>query len=203
MSDAQWVQVFRDCLTEPDNSHLIRATVSFDFRAGKGGLEIVAPLVAVIRESPSHPAFLRQLARTALDPKPPLRFTGSFATDDNGRIDVKRRGVTPLVNLARFHALGRGLTISATADRLVAAQESGALDAATAQGLREALEIVARVRLRHHAAQIEAGSPIGEIDNLVDPEQLAPVARRELREAFRVVAHAQRRLGGYLPQGIG
>jgi CBS domain-containing protein len=203
MSESRWVRVFRDCLVEPDNSHLIRATVSFDFRAGKGGLDIVAPLVAVIRESPDHPAFLRQLARTAMDPRPPLRFTGSFATGADGRIDIKRRGITPLVNLARFHAIGRGLTISATADRLVAAAESGALDAETAAGLREALDIVAGVRLRHHADQIEAGATVGKIDNMVDPEQLPPVARRELREAFRVIAHAQRRLGGYLPQGIG
>jgi len=202
MSESAWVTVFRDCLKEPDNSHLIRATVSFDFRAGKGGLEIVAPLVAVIREAPSHPAFLRQLARTAADPRPPLRFTGSFATDAAGTIDVKRRGVTPIVNLARFHAIGRGITISATVDRLIAAAQSGAIERETADGLREAFDIVARIRLRHHAEQIEAGETVGKIDNLVDPEQLPPVARRELREAFRTVAHAQRRLSAFLPQGV-
>ena len=32
MGESAWIKVFRDCLTEPDNSHLIRATVSFDFR---------------------------------------------------------------------------------------------------------------------------------------------------------------------------
>jgi len=202
MSDSAWVRVFRECLTEPDNSHLIRATVSFDFRAAAGGLDIVPPLIAVIREAPAHPQFLRQLARVAADPKPPLRFTGSILVDDDGRIDIKRRGVTPIVNLARFHAIGSGITISATADRLVAAEQSGALAGADAAGLREALDIVARTRLRRHAGQIEAGVAVGAIDNMVDPQELAPVARRELREAFRVVAHAQRRLGAYLPQGV-
>ena len=202
MSESDWVNVFRDCLLGPDNSHLIRATVAFDFRHTNGGLEIVAPLLAVIREAPEHPQFLRQLGRTAVDPRPPLRFTGSFAVDHDGKLDIKRRGVTPIVNIARFHAISRGITISPTVDRLVAAEESGALDPELAAGLREAFEIIARVRLRHHATLIAAGATVGAIDNMVDPEQLPPVERRELREAFRVIAQAQKRLSSYVPQGL-
>jgi CBS domain-containing protein len=201
MSEPAWIAVFGDCLTEPDNSHLIRATVSFDFRHASGGLEVVAPLLAVIREAPQHPLFLRQLGRTAADPKPPLRFPGSFATDREGKLDIKRRGVIPIVNLARFHAISNGLTISATVDRLTAAAESRALEAAVAEGLKEAFGIVMRIRLQHHAAQIEAGGTVGEIDNMIDPDELPPVARRELREAFRVVALAQKRVANYVPQG--
>ena len=199
MDESAWIKVFRDCLDEPDNSHLIRATVSFDFRHATGGLEVVPPLIAVIREAPGHPAFLRQLGRTAADPKPPLRFGGAFAVDEHGRIDIKRRGIIPIVNLARFHAIANGVTISATVDRLEAAAESGALSPEIADGIKEAFAIVARIRLQHHAAQIEAGEPV---DNMVDPAGLPPVSRRELREAFRVVAHAQKRMAAFLPQGL-
>jgi CBS domain-containing protein len=197
MSESAWIKVFRDCLTEPDNSHLIRATVSFDFRHGSGGLEVVPPLIAVIRQAPAHPGFLRQLARTSADPKPPLRFTGSFAVDHEGKLDIKRRGIIPIVNLARFHAIAGGVTISATVDRLEAAAESGALAPDVADAIKEALGIVARVRLQHHADQIAAGEAV---DNMVDPEKLPPVSRRELREAFRVVAAAQKRVANSLPQ---
>jgi CBS domain-containing protein len=199
MHESAWIKVFRDCLLEPDNSHLIRATVSFDFRHGSGGLEIVPPLLAVIREAPNHPLFLRQLARTATDPRPPLRFGGSFALE-NGTIDIKRRGIIPVVNLARYHAISSGVTISATVDRLAAATESGSLAADAAAGLEEAFEIIARVRLHHHAAQIEAGGTVGAVDNLVDPDKLAPVERRELHEAFKTVQSAQKRLGAFVPQ---
>jgi CBS domain-containing protein len=199
MDESAWIKVFRDCLDEPDNSHLIRATVSFDFRHASGGLEVVPPLIAVIREAPGHPAFLRQLGRTAADPKPPLRFGGAFALDEHGRIDIKRRGIIPIVNLARFHAIANGVTISATVDRLEAAAESGALSPEIADGIKEAFAIVARIRLQHHAVQIEAGETV---DNMVDPAALPPVSRRELREAFRVVAHAQKRMAAFLPQGL-
>ena len=196
MSRSDWVHVFEECLESPDESHLIRATVAFDFRHAAGGLQVVAPLVAVLRRAPEFPDFVRQLARSATAFRPPLGFRGSLAAD---RLDIKRGGAIPIANLARFHALTNGVTISATLDRLVAAQELGALDPETATALREAFGVVSRVRLEHHARQIEAGEPV---DNLVDPRELAPLARLELREALRVVAHAQKRLGAYVPIGL-
>ena len=117
----------------------------------------------------------------------------------SGRLDIKRGGLLPIANLARFHALAAGVTISATLDRLVTAEEIGALDAESAQSLREAFEISTHVRLQHHAARIEAGE---SIDDLVDPGELPPLARRQLREAFRAIAAAQKRLGVYVPRGI-
>jgi CBS domain-containing protein len=202
MSQSDWLRVFGEAIESPDESHLIRATVAFDFRHAGGGLEIVPPLVAMLRRAPEFPDFVRQLARSATGFKPPLGFRGALP---GGRkksdrvIDIKRGGAIPIANLARFYALTNGVTISATLDRLVAAQETGALDTETATGLREAFAVVARCRLLHHAQQIEAGvTP----DNLIDPAELPPLARTELREAFRVVAHAQKGLSAYVPLGL-
>lgn len=203
MSESEWLRVFEECLESPDESHLVRATVAFDFRRAAGGLEVVSSLVGVLRRAPEFPDFIRQLARTATAFRPPLGFRGSLAVGregaERGRLDIKRGGAIPIANLGRFHALANGVTISATLDRLVAAQEVGALDAETATALREAFSLVSRIRLAHHAAQIEAGAPI---DNLVDPGELAPLARHELREAFRVVSDAQKRLSAYVPHGL-
>ncbi|TML21861.1 MAG: cyclic nucleotide-binding domain-containing protein, partial [Actinobacteria bacterium] len=203
MSRSAWIGTFRACLGQPDESHLIRASVAFDFRHVFGGLDVTPPLVAVLRDAKRYPDFVRRLARTATDFKPPLGFRGSLVLDrdggGSGRLDIKRGGLLPIANLARFHALAAGVTISATLDRLVTAEEIGALDAESAQSLREAFEISTHVRLQHHAARIEAGE---SIDDLVDPEELPPLARRQLREAFRAIAAAQKRLGVYVPRGI-
>jgi CBS domain-containing protein len=200
MPRSTWIQVFEDCLTSPDESHLIRATISFDFRHAGGGLDVVSSLVAVLRRSPEYPDFVRQLARSATAFKPPLGFRGSLSLGregaERGRIDVKRGGAIPIANLARFHALTNGITISPTLDRLVAAQEVGALADETATALREAFAVVSRLRILHHASQIAEGRPV---DNLVDPGELAPIARNELREALRVVADAQKQLSAYGP----
>jgi len=196
MSASDWMQVFRDCLESPDRSHLIRANVVFDFRAVAGGLELTPSLVSILRDAKNHPDLLRRLARTATDFKLPLGFRGSLPEKS---LDLKKDGVIPIANLARFYALANAITISSTLDRLVAAEEIGALDSETAVSLREAFEVIARVRLNHHASCIEAGKAP---DNLVDPKDLPPLTRLHLREAFRAVAAAQKKLGVYVPLGI-
>ncbi|HEY8630140.1 MAG TPA: DUF294 nucleotidyltransferase-like domain-containing protein [Gaiellaceae bacterium] len=196
MSASTWAQVFRDCLESPDRSHLIRANVSFDFRTVTGGLEVTPDLVAILRDAKNHPDFLRRLARSATDFKPQLGFRGALPDKS---FDLKRGGAIPIANLARFHALANGITISSTLDRLVAAQELGALEAETAAALREAFEIVARIRLDHHAACIAARR---DPDNIIDPKDLPPLMRVHLREALRAVAAAQKQLGVYVPLGM-
>ena len=74
----------------------------------------------------------------------------------------------------RFHALAAGVTISPTLDRIEAVANVGGLDNATADALREAFVVINRVRFEHHAALVHAGETP---DNLVDPEELAPIAR--------------------------
>jgi CBS domain-containing protein len=199
MSAPQWRAVFAECLAHPDRSHLVRAAVSFDFRHVAGGLDIVPPLAAVVRDARRHPDFIARLARTATDWKVPLGRRGRVTTDRDGRIDLMFGGALPIANLARLHAFAAGITISGTVDRLVAAQETGQLDAETATALREAFETVTRIRLERHAECLAAGRPA---DNRIDPEALPPLRRAALREALRAVADAQRRLSVFVRPGM-
>jgi CBS domain-containing protein len=199
MSEADWTRVFRDCLDHPDRSHLTRAAVAFDFRHVCGGLQIVRPLVEIERRAPAHPDFVRRLARTATDFQPPLGFRGKLQLDDDGRFDIKRGGVVPIANLARFHAIRSGVTLSNTIGRLRAAAESGALEADRAAELEEAFELVTRLRLEHQAAEVAAGRPP---TNDLAPADLPPLARGQLRSALRAVADAQHALARFVPLGM-
>jgi len=201
MTEHAWQAVFRDCLERPDRSGLVRAAVAFDFRHVAGGLEIVPPLVAIMREAPGHADFVRRLARTATDVRVPspaelrrTRFRRATQT-----LDLKRGAALPIANLARFHALGRGVTISATLDRLVAAEELEALDRDTATALREAFLIVCRLRLAHHAACVREGRTP---EDRIVPAELPPLAREELFSALRAITDAQKQLSVYAPLGI-
>jgi CBS domain-containing protein len=200
MSKDRWLRTFGECLTQPDESHLIRASVSFDFRPSAGGLAVVPELTEYIRDARRHPQFMRLMARTANGYPVALGFRGQLATgrgdDPPGRLDLKHGAIIPLVNLVRFHALANGITISPTLDRIDAVVNVGGLAPDVADGLAEAFGVITRRRFEHHAAQINAGlSP----DNLVDPGELTPIARTDLREALQVVRRAQRRLGAWSP----
>lgn len=202
MSKAAWLRTFDECLEEPDESHLIRATVAFDFRAAAGGLTIAAQLMERIRAARSHPAFMQLLARTATGFPVALGRTGGLAVErrgeDSGRLDIKRGAITPLVNLVRFHALANGVTISPTLDRIEAVASVGGLERSAAEELTEAFGVIARVRLERHAACIADGRPP---DNLIDPQELSPIVRVELREALRTVRRGQRALGPWTTPG--
>lgn len=196
MPASRWRGVFHECLEYPDSSHLVRAAVTFDFRHVMGGLEIVPPLVEVLRRARDYPDFIRRLARTATDWEVPLGFRAHLSTDKDGRLDVKKGGTLPIANLARLHAMSAGVTTSGTLDRLTAAEEVGQLEPETASALREAFAIVLRVRHEHHAACFRAGR---EPDNRVDPDELSAPRRAELTEALRAVADAQKRLSVVRP----
>jgi CBS domain-containing protein len=100
----------------------------------------------------------------------------------------------------RFHALASGVTISPTLDRIEAVASVGGLERSTADALKEAFEVITRVRLEHHATLIAAGEPP---DNLIDPDALSPITRNELREALHTVKRAQKNLGVWTPTTSG
>jgi CBS domain-containing protein len=202
MSKTDWLRTFDEVLSTPDESHLIRATVVFDFRATSGGLTISPQLVARIRAAREHPDFMRLMARSAAGFQVALGFRGHLATgrDDapKGKLDVKRGAIIPVVNLIRFHALASGVTTSSTLDRLEAIHGVGALDRSQADALREAFGLITRVRFEHHASLIAGGHPP---DNLIDPDELPPIARNDLRDALQIVRRAQKQLGVWIPGG--
>ncbi|HTU87793.1 MAG TPA: putative nucleotidyltransferase substrate binding domain-containing protein [Solirubrobacteraceae bacterium] len=200
MSKEDWLRTFDNVLRDPDESHLIRATVVFDFRSSAGGLMIAPELTERMRTAPRYAPFMRLLARTATGYPVALGFRGQLAVghdgDPPGRLDLKRGAIIPLVNLVRFHAIANGITISSTLDRIEAVAGVGGFERGLADALSEAFTVISSIRLGHHASQIQAGVPA---DNLIDPGELGPIARTDLREALAVVRRAQKRVGAWSP----
>jgi CBS domain-containing protein len=200
MSKADWLRTFDECFAQPDESHLIRATVAFDFRPAAGGLAVAGELTARIRLARQHPQFMRLIARSASGFPVALGFRGQLATERGGEhpgtLDIKRLAIIPVVNLVRYHALATEVTISPTLDRIEAVTSAGGLPREDGAALREAFEVITRTRFDHHAQLIAAGRPP---DNLIDPGALTPIARTDLREALSVVKRAQKRIGASAP----
>lgn len=67
--------------------------------------------------------------------------------------------------------------------------ESNILPKGRGPDLRDAMEFIATVRIRHQAFDLEAGN---EPDNNIEPENLSDFERRNLKDAFQILSHAQK-----------
>ena len=68
------------------------------------------------------------------------------------------------------------------------AADSGEISVQGVHDLRDALEYLSMVRIRHQARQMAAGQPV---DNFLRPDELSNFERGQLRDAFGVVKALQ------------
>ncbi len=163
----QWTERFRRWMNEPDLDARILSSIGFDFRRVAGPLDAEPPLDAAVREARAHPAFVDLLARGALNLKPPTGFLRDLVVEGKGehagQLDVKHGGITIITNLARAVGIAAGTTSKGTLPRLDAAAAAGTLNAQVAGELSEAFRFLWQIRLRHQAAQVEAGTDPGRL----------------------------------------
>jgi CBS domain-containing protein len=94
----------------------------------------------------------------------------------------------PVVDLARVYALAAGHDAVNTHDRLAHAADSGEISPQGVHDLRDALEYLSSVRIRHQARQMAAGHAA---DNHLRPDELSNFERGQLKDAFGVVKSLQ------------
>jgi CBS domain-containing protein len=182
-----WKQVFSDSLESKDIVSRARAAVCFDYRQAAGQLYVTQALTDIMRDVPSHPEFLQWLARIGSDFRPQV---SGFRKKLDRILDIKQGALLPIQNLARYHALARGITIQATLERLAAVCELDAEGAECDRTLREAYLTIKQLQLEHHAEAVRASR---KPDNVIDTDALRPLTRANLQEALREVAAAQSR----------
>ncbi|HEX7127259.1 MAG TPA: putative nucleotidyltransferase substrate binding domain-containing protein, partial [Thermodesulfobacteriota bacterium] len=192
-----WRRRVASWFAEPEPVHLLEASVYLDMRPVAGGDDGPGRELATwaCGEAPRHPLFLRLLARTAAERRPPIGLFGRLRTDwtgvHRGTIDLKGAGVFPVTQAMRVYALSYGLTATGTLERLAGAAARGAFTPTEAADLEAAYRVILRVRLAHQLAAVAAGRPP---DNRVAPRRLDRIERASLTEAFRTVASLQRAL---------
>jgi CBS domain-containing protein len=194
-----WDRSIRSWLTRPsDNKVLIAVSILLDGRTVHGDRRL--DVRRLLFEAGDREMLEQWMLRLALAAKPPTGFMRNIVVEGSGKrrgtFDIKRGGLLPIVDLARYASLKGDIALNATLPRLRAAADEGIFGGTTARILEEAYELFSHLRLEHQVAQLERGS---EPDDHLDPDELDPLTRRYLRDAFREVAAVQRSLGGGLP----
>ena len=186
MTLSQWRAVFEDCLYGKDLDRMARASVAFDYRQIAGELYVDKVLTDVLRQVPCHRSFLSGLVRLGTRVRPPLGFRGKL----EGSIDIKKNGLVPIQNLARYYAFASGITAASTLERLIAVRDVVGESVESERVLREAFVSMQHLQLRHHANRMRNGR---SLDNIIETWTLPPLTRASLQEALREVVSAQKR----------
>ena len=97
-----WKKIFSDCLEGDDLQRVLRASVCFDYRQAAGRLYVEQALTEIMHRAPGHPQFLQWLSRLGSDIAPSV---GGFRQKLAASVDIKKGGLLPIQNMARFEAL--------------------------------------------------------------------------------------------------
>ena len=189
LSVGEWRERFLSWMLSADPEALLNATIFFDFRPLAGDWELAGRLQEwLLARTAESELFLRHMAGNALRGGPPLGRIRDFAVDrKTGRLDLKRDGSRPFVDVARIYALALGLRETATADRLRGAGRLLNWSRREIDAVVEAFHCIQRLRLdRQQRGQGPA--------NLIAPEELNELERATLKEAFRQARKLQARL---------
>lgn len=190
-----WKETFRGWILHPEAHALMEAGIFFDLRGLYGEASLVEDLKAAIaRALGDQRRFLPALANNALTSRPPgaspLRHLVAGLSGDRGAyVDVKRRGLRPLVDVARVFAMQAGyLDSSNTVDRFRHAARALPDLARHAENALEAYHYLAGFRMAHHLRAVEGGEAP---DNRVDPSALGETLRSMLEAVFSTIADVQ------------
>jgi len=190
-----WRSYFHKWIDSPQPQALLYASIFFDLRCLHGDERLLQNLQDdILSKTQNSTLFQAYMAANALSFKPPLGFFRGFVlADDKGKaqekgMDMKKRGVVPIIDMVRAYTLAAGLTPVNTWSRLDALEETETLAASSVADLRDAFDFISTVRLQHQAQQIEAGQAP---NNYVPPDKLSALEKRHLKDAFDVVTTLQ------------
>ncbi|MGR5118067.1 DUF294 nucleotidyltransferase-like domain-containing protein [Vibrio astriarenae] len=193
MTRREWEACFANWIDDPNPKALLNASIFFDLDGVYGRLKWAEQLNGfIVRRARKNNRFLACLARNALNRTPPLGFFQSFVMEKDGQhknsINLKRRGTAPLADLIRVHALAVGSRAKNSFERLDDIIDANILPKGRAKDLRDAMEFICMVRIRHQALDVEHGI---EADNNIEPDNLSDFERRNLKDAFQILSNAQ------------
>ena len=182
---ATWVRRFESCM---DERRPQAAAILFDFRRAGGDLDL-APLEAMRVRARRDPAFLRHLARHAIEHQPPasilLRVRGRASA-----VDLEAQGILPVVHLARCYALEVGSAAEGTVERLHAAARAGNVSGEALESVTHAYLFLLTLELRSRLRTMAEGrTPRSEVALAA----LTPIERTRLKESFRAIRRWQDR----------
>jgi CBS domain-containing protein len=188
----EWQTQFLRWMSKPSVASTTLLDIWIDFRHVFGDPGLTEQLRHSITENiPRYHGFLRELEvlqfdhDVAITPFRTFKRERSPGQEGHRKIDIKRKGLRPLLEGVRLLALRAGVAATETLKRLAVLRQQSVLQAELADAIQDAFICLTELLLREQIrAQRENRLP----GAYVALETLSPWERRQLKEALRTVA---------------
>ncbi|WP_211229549.1 putative nucleotidyltransferase substrate binding domain-containing protein [Nakamurella lactea] len=191
----QWRAAAQAWLRSPlTNQGMVMSSLLLDGRPIQGdpALPVVHKVFGDIR---SHPGTFKLLLTESLSNRARLRSVRDVLVRRAGTFDIKAHALRPVVDIARWAALGVQSAEVSTRGRLMAASGSELLPTEQATVLMEVFEVLQRLRLGYQLDQHDRGE---RPSNVLSRSRLSPLDRSVLAQAVREIGAVQRRLANVI-----
>jgi len=194
LSSREWSTYYSKLIRESSSNTLIYKSIFFDLRIVWGDEDSCVELHREILDLVAHDkAFQKILAEGALQNRPPLgglfrNFTLAKKGVEKDTLDLKIKGLVPIVDGVRVLALSHGIETSNTLERIRQLVRKGIIERLDGDAYIEAYHFIQLIRMQQHQQQAEQGMAY---TNRIYPDELNTLDRRILRESFRQAQRLQ------------
>jgi CBS domain-containing protein len=188
-----WKKYFSTWISTPTPEAVLNSVAFFDFRPMYGETSLAEMLrdhLNVLLKD--QKVFLGYLANMAIKNQPPVGFFKSFVVDKGGvhkdQLNLKIKGLAPLVDILRLFALEKGVRATSTMERIDALRNMHTIVEEYADDFEQAFEFIMLLRIHHQYEQISNGvAP----DNFINPNRLSNLEKRSIKGAFQLISKIQ------------
>jgi CBS domain-containing protein len=179
----------------PSPDAVMRVSIFFDVRHVYGDESLTEQLQQhMLSRTSKNGIFLAALAENVLQYTPPLGVFRRFLVERNGEhkdsLNLKKRGVIPIIDMMRIHSLAHHISAVNTTDRINALIKAKVMTVKDGRNMQDAFDFIMQLRVENMAATIQTDGA-SHVSNYLDPDKLPDVKRRQLKDAFEVVHDAQ------------
>lgn len=189
MSISDWSERFLSWVIAPTPHAMLNCKIFFDLRFIEGSNTLYSKFCEKLTHISRNDLFYAAMASDVNRNSAPIGLFNNFKTEKTEQqhkyIDLKKRGVVIINDIARLYALKAGIRRANTQERLDALLKYSLLSKEDIYNLKDCWRFLTQLRLR---TQInEEGLP----SNCINPDKLNSLERHQLKEAFYLVKQAQ------------
>lgn len=188
-----WKRTVDSWVRSPTPDAVMRVSIFFDIRVIYGDQSLGRQLQQhMLLRTKKETIFLAALAANVLEHTPPLGVFRRFIVERSGEhrdtLDLKKRGVIPIIDMVRIHSLAHGISVVNTRERIEQLAKHKVLNIGDSRNLQDAFDYIMQLRVQNQVAQMVRGE---QPNNYCNPKDLPELSRKNLRDAFKVVHDSQ------------